>query len=358
MITLKSGKPAVPWSIQVEVVEGCNRRCWFCGLISLPPERKKGVNFLSLELAEKVFSELHEWIPKGIRIELNSHGEPTLHPDWFDLLRVMREAYPRASLNLQTNGEVWFKEGWQYLEEMFDAGLDVCVFNAYRKGLYEHMLEVLPDWAERSDFTWVDYYRGEEKVQFNRYWRPGSRMFFLLDDLGKMNETGEAGQAHKTNKRLHNSGGNGLSDAIAKKTGKKARELPLHSKCSKVFRELILSWDGTIPVCCQDWHTVLQVGDCREEHIRDIWYSERMDAIRRLLHRKRRDLLVPCRNCDDPTTRVGLCPDPGGEDLTEEELLRVIRDTTPQDAPNEQWVPEMRSGESKKKRRARVRRRK
>lgn len=325
-----------PWSIQVETVEGCNRRCWFCGILSQPEHRAAGHahgKFIELDLLDKVFRDLNDWLPK-IRVEINSHGEPTLHPDFMGCLSTMRKAMPTACLNLQTNCEVWVEEGMDYIEAMFDSGLTTLVLNAYKDGMYDRLKEML----QGSPYPVVDYYwDNPKKLSANRYYSPKQKMIFLWDDLGQVNTRKQEGIANHPNKRIHNSGGSSnerVQKAKLKNSSNRTliRELPWKQKCSKVFRELILDYDGTIPVCCQDWHDVFVMGNAGVENIRDIWYSDRFWAVRQLLFRGRRDLLYPCASCNDPTTRVNLLKDPGIP-LTDEELLRHIDITNPADHP-------------------------
>lgn len=299
-------QPWHPWSIQVELVQGCNRRCWFCAIPAMPQERQVGRNQMGLEVLEKAFTDLSEWLPK-IRVEINSHGEPTLHKQFLESLRVMRSSFPKASLQLQTNSDTWYRKGTDFIDEMWDAGLDALIINCYAEGRREYFIDLL----QTAGRPFVDYYFDNDGNESgNRYRKPGSQFILLWEDLGLVNETSIRGDTKRTNKRLHNSGGNRDQDEIAARTGQKVYPLPLPNKCSKVYRELILGWDGTIPICCQDWMDVNVMGNVMDTHIRDIWFSEKFHLARLLLSRRRRDLLEPCATCNDPTTRVGLLPVP------------------------------------------------
>lgn len=314
----------VPWSIQIELVQGCNRRCWFCGLLSLPEERKIGNQYMSLDLITKVFTELNEWLPK-IRVEINSHGEPTLHPDIFACLRAMRKAMPSASLNLQTNTDLWYRDAENYIPRLFEAGLNVLALNAYEKGRYEWWKEEL----ERIGQPYIDYYWNNPKqLSVNHYYPPSTQMVFLWDDLGSINTVKREALKTHPNKKLHNMGGSSNVKTISAKTKIPAKAVPMQRQCSKVFRELVLGWDGTVPICCEDWHDTFTMGNAAEENIKDIWYGERWYAARQLLFGKRRDLIMPCAKCDNLTTRPHLVEDLD-LGLANEELLDIIRETEP-----------------------------
>lgn len=320
-------KKMYPYCIQVELTEGCNRRCWFCGLLNLPKDRQEGINHMPLWGVRTVFTDLSEWLPK-MRAEVNSHGEPTLHPEFFEAIAIMREVYPKLCINLQTNTEYWAtgtREAQRWIDEYWAAGGNVLVLNAYKKGLYEWWV----DFFKETGIEFIDYYFDNPKrLSANRYYAPSKQLIFLWHDLGTVNTDGTIQNRHQTNKFIHNSGGNSNERVIVAKTGKPIRPLPWAHKCSKVFRELILGWDGTVPICCQDWLDLHVMGNAFQENIRDIWFNTRFNAVRQLLYDKRRDLLRPCSTCNDPTTRVGLLKNPGIQ-LSEIELLEAIKDTSP-----------------------------
>ena len=123
-------QPWHPWSIQVELVQGCNRSCWFCGIQGWDREKRKDFRYMDLDVLRKAFEDLNEWLP-GIRVEVDLHGEPTIHPQVIEAVRTMREAMPTASLQLQTNTELWATHWQWFVSEMRDAGLNVLAMNAY-----------------------------------------------------------------------------------------------------------------------------------------------------------------------------------------------------------------------------------
>ena len=287
-----------PWCIQVEFVQGCNRRCIFCGIRGIASEKQKGDRFISLEQLIKTFTELNGWLPK-IRVEVGHHGEPTLHPKFLESIAVIRTAMPTAGISVQSNTESWITKAPEFIEQMFQAGVNLLILNAYKVGLYEWWVEHLHDW----NFQWTDYYyNNPNNLSIYGYRKPSEHTVLLLDDLAKINSKGIA----NSSKTIRNSAGNSDEDLMLKMFGRPKSIVPLHSKCSKVYREIILNWDGTIPVCCQDWNDVQLIGDNKTQHIQNIWLSDKFNAIRELLFRHRRDLLEPCKTCDDPTTRTGL----------------------------------------------------
>ena len=313
-------KKILPWSIQVEVVQGCTRRCGFCGIRGVPREKQLGTRAIDLALLRNVFEQLNAWMPNGIRVELNSHGEPTLHPEFYEVLHVIRRAMPKAYITLQTNCEPWFESAILSLKTMFGCGLNAAILNCYKKGYADFFRNNLPQY----DMPFIDYFhqtgKGESYSSRHSLSKP---YIFILDDLSEVNKGGQRG--HLNNKMLHNSGGNSDERILRETYGVKLPALPLKAKCSKVFREIILGWDGTIPICCQDWNDVHVMGNVKSTPIRVLWQSPHWQAVRAILYRRGRDLLEPCRYCSDPTNRVGLLPDVEQfASLSMDQLVRVI----------------------------------
>jgi len=331
----KEAEDLLPWSMQVELHEGCNRSCWFCGIVVHHKTGQKeralpnNGHDISPDLLRKVFKELNDWMIR-LRIEINSHGEPTLHPKWFDCLKIMSEEFLGASLIAQTNCKGWIDgDPEDFIKESYYSGLDELILNCYDLEHYDFFKKKLAEWG----IPFIDYYYDNpDKVSGNSYYKKNSDIgrTILWKDLGSMNVSGEVRKFKKINKRLTNSAGNGNIDLITKFTGNQPVPLPKPNRCSKVHREIILGWNGIIPVCCQDWRDQFVMGDCNKNDVRDIWYSPRWYVLRQLLYRRRRDLFVPCYYCDDPTTRTGLDKDPGFE-LNDEELLEVIEYTQEKD---------------------------
>ena len=83
-----------PNSIQIELAEGCNLACSFCGIQSIRengadgPDNTHGkasapYKYLSIERAKSICARIKEagWNP---RLEFAMHGEPTMHPFFND----------------------------------------------------------------------------------------------------------------------------------------------------------------------------------------------------------------------------------------------------------------------------------
>jgi radical SAM protein with 4Fe4S-binding SPASM domain len=69
--------------------------------------------------------------------------------------------------------------------------------------------------------------------------------------------------------------------------------------CRQLWKDLSISWDGRVTVCCKDVLYKLSVGDASRERLADLWTSARWDAIRRLHLTQKWNALDPCRTCQE-----------------------------------------------------------
>ena len=69
--------------------------------------------------------------------------------------------------------------------------------------------------------------------------------------------------------------------------------------CRQLFKDMSISWDGMVTVCCKDVLYLLTVGDAIEQDLEEIWRSREWERIRRLHREGRWNELQPCDNCSE-----------------------------------------------------------
>lgn len=315
-----------PWSVQLEVTEGCNFRCWFCGIHAIRGKKQEW-KFMDPEgIVRPAAKELDKWIGNP-RFELNNHGEPTTNPHYFDIIRILREECPSCHIQTQTNGYAAFpmldesNDFDQHIIEFFAAGGNLLALNCYRKGFYEYAMDrcktILAE--HRLTFELVDFYFDNPgNLSAYRNYGSKSRKVFVFQDLGLANEEKLANK--RLAKKILNEAGNSPAAALEKKLDVKPIADPLKKACSRVFRELTIGWNGVIPACCYDWKNELVFGKFPEQSLQEIFYGNYWKAARVLLHPmfKERDM-EPCDKCDyNGGFRLGLLPAPdSGMDVGE-----------------------------------------
>lgn len=310
-----------PWSVQLEVTEGCNFRCWFCGIHSIRTKEYKWNHMSPEGIVRPAAQEINEWLGKP-RFELNNHGEPTLNPEYLDIVQILREEVPRCHIQTQTNGYTMFpqlQEGNDFkahVREFFDRGGNLLAINCYKKGFYEYAMENCQDMlgTDPGLFRLVDfYYDNPNNLSAYCNYGPRSKKVFVFQDLGLINVNRLSNK--RMAKKILNEAGNSPEKPLEKKLGIEPIREPLKKGCSRVYRELTIGWNGEIPTCCYDWKSDLVFGKFPEKSLREIWYGPYWKAARVLLHPSNAERnMKPCNVCDyKGGFRLGLLPKPDSD---------------------------------------------
>lgn len=93
---------------------------------------------------------------------------------------------------------------------------------------------------------------------------------------------------------------------------------PENMKCSKIFRELFIRWDGNVGLCCEDFRGEYGIMNIHEaDCLAEVWNHPRLESARKFLYRGNR-FFHPCSLCNVKPNRPGLLPDWMGKGEVEE----------------------------------------
>ena len=299
-------KQPPPYCIQVELTEGCNLACSFCGIASIRengangPENIQGKNsrpykFLNwgsaLVLAKKIAKvrQNHNWNP---RIEMAMHGEPTMNPEYIDIVRVLREYLPKTHLQMTTNGGGLLKGDLsQNINKLMEAGLNVLLLDNY-------------EGIKICDRVRKNYNGPHPLFEYpsNKEANPHRRRKSTDHDIVVTQDISTASQGN------HSTLNNHAGAAFPKNKRAEGR------RCAKVFREMSIRWNGNIAICCNDWPGFYKCGHAfGGNSLEDIWQNAAFLAARKKLYHGQRDF-GPCDGCDALSYRPGLLPDMKGKE--------------------------------------------
>ena len=277
--------PYYPYTVQIEAVQGCNRRCRFCGTAGM--ERK--FYFADIKTVQHTCRLIRD-AGLNCRILLAGHGEPTLHPQIAQIIAEIRKHLPENTIHLFTNGTVIEKHP-EMVVELFNAGLNDLVFDEYS----DHRVgEFVRNDPICRSFRVVEQGRG---VPLMCEKKPGQKRICIvppIDIVGK----------NTANRKLINHCGAGMKPLRA----------PLEAKCGNLFRDLFVRWDGNIAICCNDFRgeyyvtNIMQCGTLREAY-----FHRRLESARRFSMINNRKAVHPCDVCNDKPIRPGLLPDRSGK---------------------------------------------
>lgn len=284
-----------PFCVQVELTEGCNLRCPFCGINGIRTAERV-YKLMTLKTAEVIASQMAVagW---NSRIEFAMHGEPTMHPQAAEIVSIFRKHLPKASLLMLSNGGGLVDKPEAKIRALFDAGLNTLAVEEYQNvKLVSKIISALSA-ADNSRSHAED-------------WR-----FYIYPDNKEGNP--HARQHHKARRLVHvkpidlNTSGNHATLNNHAGAGGPLSDAAAGRPCAKPFRELSFRWDGSTAVCCNDWRGTLATGSIACEGLEGIWHGAVMEAARRKLVIGQRDF-GPCKGCDALSYRTGLLPDKFG----------------------------------------------
>lgn len=293
-----------PNCIQIELTQGCNLGCDFCGIHAIGYQKmKRGADLMTVETAVSLAHQVRDagWNP---RIEFAMHGEPTLHPDRALIVDAFRRALPKSYIMMTSNGGGLLKDTEAAVDALFNAGLNTLALDNYQT------VSIVPKIVERlcgmsveelhtnaplhaPDGTVIRVY--PQDPEGNPHTRHKGRLLSIVRDISVATDG--------THAKLNNHAGSAapLNDEGAGK------------RCAKPFRELSVRWDGNVAICCNDWPGTYRCGNVVTDGLLAVWHSDAMEAARSMLYAGRREM-VPCLGCDATSYRVGLLPDKLGKE--------------------------------------------
>jgi molybdenum cofactor biosynthesis enzyme MoaA len=154
-----------PFTIQIEPTEGCNLGCKFCGLRGMRENGTKPWNYMSLETAEDIANKIAEanWSAKLI---FAMHGEPTLNPKLFEIIKIFRQKLPNNIFHIISNAYGFVHanklSALDYVNALKDAGINHILLDNY---------SVNGDWSKVVEAVGDSYevlYLGKDKTPMFR----------------------------------------------------------------------------------------------------------------------------------------------------------------------------------------------
>lgn len=271
-----------PNMVNIETVQGCNRRCTFCGTMGM----EKKIHRVDLQTIIHTM-ELIKAAQLNCSIRLAGHGEPTLHPQLPKIIHIIRSYLKKTTIHLFTNGTVIEKKP-ELVDSLFRAGLNNLIVDEYT----DHPVGVFI----RSNSICQKYDIVDQKAGVPLFAdkNPNKRRICIVPPID--------GDKNTVNRKLCNQCGAALPPLKEQN----------HKKCTVVFREMTVRWNGDIAICCNDfrgYYKVTNIMQCTS--FEQAWFHKRFESARKFLYLGDRSFF-PCDVCDVLPSRPGLLPDWSG----------------------------------------------
>lgn len=300
----KNGKStALPFSLSIEPTTACNLSC---------PECPSGLKQFTRPTG-KIAHELHGKILDEVKnhvayINYYFQGEPFLHPDFLELIHAAkkRKIYTATS----TNGHFIDEKK---AEEIVLSGLDRLIISLdgltqksyaqYRiNGSLTKVLaatnaivlakQKLNSHTPHLIFQFLVVSANEQDIP---------KLFTVAKEL-KVDEI-----RIKTAQFYDYEYGNSLMPANEKysryKLGANGRytlKSKMKNECWRMWSGSVITWDGKVVPCCFDKDAKHQLGDLKEQTVREIWKSSAYESFRKSVFSNRQEMDI-CKNCTEGT---------------------------------------------------------
>jgi radical SAM protein with 4Fe4S-binding SPASM domain len=278
--------PYMPIRLWIDTSSRCNLRCVMCPNKDLPPAEKGN---MSLELFRKIIDEARHFVQD---VNLHHRGEPLLNPELPAMIRYAREAGLRVRFH--SNGTLLDADR---TEGILEACPDLISFSI--------------DGFEKEAYEVVRIGATFEKTQANvehflrRRRERGQRLPYVVIERIHFRDREEPehvrASAAEVRRRFVNAGADEVIDkaeydwAVESTGGGDAPRT--YSRCTFAWYAMVISWDGVVTPCPQDFYTALKMGNAATQSLAEIWNGPEYQRLRRSFSTPA-DLAPICRGCD------------------------------------------------------------
>ena len=284
-----------PWAWALEPVRGCNLTCWHCPARLLP--RKKYI-YMDMDLWKSIWKIIAEVNPR-CRVEMANTGEPTLHPNIYEMISVARKISPHSQIQITTNGTTLIKGQITY-KKLFEAGLNIVYTDMYASK------EVHKRLAKKSGYPYYTYYDSPKNAPNAwKYHDDPNIQFIALAD------TPDNWPKQKIKRGALGTFLNNIDfdHPSAKRLGIKPVIKAPQRRCNQPMKYVQVFVDGTYMMCCQDVFNEAKIKQNAYGGVKEFlkfWLGKRMQKTRQLLRDKDRSLHKVCCKCNIAFSRCDM----------------------------------------------------
>lgn len=270
--------------VTIEPSNICNSACVMCPY----PKMTRPKKAMPMELFKKIVDDC---VSQGVnKFNLNFYNEPFLDPMIFDRIKYLESKGVRTQLF--SNGSVLDGDK---IDKIIESGLNDVKFSVdgvkketyekIRKGLnFEKTVSNILALINRkkelkslSPCVSVVFVRSagnmEEEEEFKKFWNGrADKIVVSFDD--NRNDTADISSVKKSSAKAY--------------------------PCLRLWRELVVTSDAKVALCCVDFDGSAVVGDFSKQTLEEIWNSEKFVKIRKKHLLYKTDEIPLCRKCFHP----------------------------------------------------------
>lgn len=292
---MKTRGELFPAVLQVQTINRCNAACDFCPYPYTVHLQEKRImdDALYSKIVDECAAEpgLHDFVPM-------SKNEPLLDVKMEErVAEFKRKAQPHQLVELVTNGSPLTPVR---VKRLMDAGVDLITvsLNAANEETYNRVMVGLSwrqvtdnlDALSKMDLSNVNIYLRFVREQKNREdlrvfrerWGDFNLFFFDVNN--------RSGTVRNYPSKIMD-----YDRRLAHL--KRISASHVYPACPYVFSLMHILENGDVPMCANDWANREVLGNLREQSIREIYNSPRMNQLRELMAQGRFEDIEACRDC-------------------------------------------------------------
>jgi MoaA/NifB/PqqE/SkfB family radical SAM enzyme len=283
----KESRILPPQTFFLELTNHCNLRCSMCNFHSPSVVRWRKKGFMSPDLAVRLLHEISAMNSQRPWVALHGAGEPVLHGK---LLEIFRKS---AGLNLDigflTNAMLLGDElsrkildtGISWIGFSID-GIDREQFNSYRCGAdYDIVM--------RNTLNFMELAKKR---------RPGLKTIVNMT----LQEEMRSGVPAFLKFWLHRANEVCISPCrpVGSRSNQLAKDFAVSERtpCYMLFTMIVLYWDGSVGLCCEDWFNDGNIGNVAKESLEAVWTGQNFSRCRSLHEKGEYGKLPLCKDCN------------------------------------------------------------
>lgn len=286
----------LPRFYTLEFTNHCNMHCVMCKNALIEKEKRC---FLDPAIAEKLVKELDE--VGNCWLMLVKQGDALLHPQFDEILSILRSGRHQHTIILTTNGLALNKQRRQAIldtnVDYVNVSIDSLDPDTYKKirgvplapvlknlnGLLREAKEQGKDVKVSVNMVVVSSNR-DEIEHAKKYWEDRGVFLTLQKANNWIEGSEEAGNEEWTNSN------SGVS----------------RYPCQNPFLNPAINADGTVSLCCGDWNNSTLLGDFATSTMAEIWDGEAYKHARRCHLKNDFKQLPLCQDCTQWQTQPNI----------------------------------------------------
>jgi len=303
-ISLLIGKPwlkGFPVAVSIEPTTSCNLHCVECLTGKNILTRPKGE--INIEVFKKIIDQTHQHL---IYLSLYFQGEPFMHKNIFDLIKIAKEK--KIFIETSTNANLIDDE---VAKKIVESDLDSIIISI--DGTSQETYA-----SYRSD---GQLQKVKDAIKFIDHWKKTLKSktpFMVLQYLVTKQNEHQLVEMKQLAKQLHVNAlrfktiqiidmerGSDLLPVNTRysryqkdKNGKLIPKKKTHNRCFRMWRGCVFTWDGYMLPCCFDKNAEHSLGNISNTSLPELWKSPAYNDFCKHIFRERKTIRI-CGNCTE-----------------------------------------------------------